>query len=83
MSPAAAMPEAAAKASKRSKLSPPDPPSGASTPKTPPKLAPQEIPVPAVAVEVQKLPSQQVAPPVPVLPQGAEATNYSEEKRRP
>ena len=77
------MSEAAAKPRARPKPAPKDPPSGASTPKTPPKLAPQETPAPAVAVEAQMLPFQQVAPPVPVLPQGAEATNYSEEKRRP
>ena len=77
------MSEAAANKRARPKPAPKDPPSGASTPKTPSTLAPQETPAPAVAVEAQMPPAGSVvavAPPVPVLPLGAEATNYSEEK---
>ena len=77
------MSEAAAKPRARPKPAPKAPPSGASTPKTPPTLAPQETPAPAVAVEAQMPPAGSVvavAPTVPVLPLGAEATNYSEEK---
>ena len=70
-------------AAKRPKHGPKDPPSGASTPKTPSTLGPKETPVPAAAVEAQMPPAGSVvaeAPPVPVLPTAAEATNYSEEK---